>query len=587
MIDNKENIRSILATIYPAEKNETIYTAIQQLVQDFKRTSNLSASVEISRPRFSEKDIILICYGDHLQEPDQLPLTTLYTFLQDHLAGLVNSVHILPFFPYSSDDGFSVINYRKVATDLGDWKEINEISKNFKLMVDFVLNHISTKSEWFQNFLINNPPFIEYFITVDPALDLSNVVRPRSTALLSPFQTATWNKYLWTTFNSDQVDLNYQNPQVLIEMIDILLFYVKQGAQIIRLDAIAYLWKSPGTNCINLPQTHQIVKILRSVLDQIAPGIALVTETNVPHNENISYFGEYNPDLKSSDEAQLVYQFPLAPLILNAFLNGNSNKLLKWVEELPALQEGSVFLNFTASHDGIGIRPVEQILSPEETHKLVSSILEHGGQVSTKSNSDGTNSVYELNATWYDAINVLSTPDDELCIERFIASQVIMLSLAGVPGIYFSSLFGARNCIDCFEKTGRQRSINREKYNLTTLNNKLGNPNSVFAKIFKRYKKLLTIRSTSDAFDPNADQKVIWVNNSIFSILRQSKTGEYILCLVNLTEKHQQVKLSLTNLKLFGKTIWTDKISSKTHSVENDYLDVVLSPYQSFWLHSS
>ena len=586
MIEKRDAIRNPLTNLYPVNKIEVIYSSIQRRIDTFNSNSNYPKSNQTNRPRFSEKDILLICYGDHIQEPTQSPLKTLGAFLEEHLFDAVNGIHILPFFQYSSDDGFSVKDYREVSPDFGQWDDIHKVSKKYNLMVDFVINHVSAKSEWFQNYLNGVDAYSNYFLTVDPKTDLSKVVRPRSTPLLTRYETLRGTEYLWTTFSTDQVDLNFENPEVLLEMIDVLLFYIDQGVNIIRLDAVAYLWKIPGTSCINLPQTHQLIKLFRAVIDEVAPGVALVTETNVPHNENISYFGEFIPELNSSDEAQIVYQFPLAPLILHTFLNGDSAKLNKWIEELPSLPEGSAFLNFTASHDGIGIRPVEQILSTEETQNLISSVIEHRGKVSTKSNPDGTNSVYELNISWYDALNNSAVPDDDLDIERFIASQVIMLSLAGIPGVYLPSLFGARNCISCYEESGRQRSINREKYQWSTLNKELENPVSSHSKIFTRYKHILKIRTSYDAFNPSSEQRVIYLGSSILSFLRCSQSGERILCLVNISPKKQNVEIPLHSIQATGNQAWTDLISNNVYFAPNNCLYIKLVAYQSLWLYS-
>ena len=288
------------------------------------------------------------------------------------------------------------------------------------------------------------------------------------------FDTADGERHVWTTFSEDQIDLNFHNPLVLLELIDVLLFYAARGAQIIRLDAIAYLWKIPGTACIHLPQTHAVVKLVRAILDLTAPAVQLLTETNVPHAENISYFGEYRTERGGSDEAQMVYQFPLGPLTLHTLLTGDTTRLTEWVQGLPELAPGTAFFNFTASHDGIGVRPAEGLLSAGEIRRLVETTLAHGGQVSYKSNADGSRSPYELNITWYDVLNDPAQPAPALDVARFLASQAIMLALAGVPGIYVHSLFGSRSCERCREATGHARSLNREKFWLAEIRQRPG-----------------------------------------------------------------------------------------------------------------
>ena len=409
--------------------------------------------------RTSEKDVVLITYGDQVVEPHKPPLQTLNQLLCRYAKGTINSVHILPFMPYSSDDGFSVIDYASVDPNLGSWTDIQQIAQDFDLMVDLVVNHASTQSSWFQQFLADNPEFEDYFIWVEPGTDLSRVVRPRAQPLLTPFQTASGEHQVWTTFGPDQADLNYHNPEILLKMIEILLLYVEKGARIIRLDAIAYLWKETGSPSIHLPQTHSVVKLFRCVLDAVAPGVQLVTETNVPHLENISYFGN------GSDEAQMVYQFPLPPLVLYTFLSGNASDLSRWASDVSLPSNQTTFFNFLASHDGIGLRPVEGILSPDKIQALVERTLAHGGCVSFKSEADGSQSAYELNISYFDALSDPSGAEPiSLQVQRFMASQAILLSLVGVPGIYIHSLFGSRSDYAGIQASGRYRSVNREKF---------------------------------------------------------------------------------------------------------------------------
>ena len=312
-----------------------------------------------SRPLWDEKTVILITYGDQVRSESDASLEVQRQFLlENRIDEVIDSVHILPFFPYSSDDGFSVIDYRKVNPDVGDWSDVDRFGRSFAMMFDFVVNHCSQQNEWFRRYLRGEAPYTNYFIDVDPGTDLSSVTRPRSLPLLTPFETSRGTKHVWTTFSSDQVDLNFACPDVLIEMLDILLGYVHHGARLIRLDAIGFLWKRVGTSSMHLAETHAVVKLMRELLDDVAPGTILITETNVPHHENVSYFGD-------GDEAHAVYQFSLAPLLLDAFLSGDATSLNEWLADLQYPGEGMTFFNFTASHDGIGVRPLEGLVPPE------------------------------------------------------------------------------------------------------------------------------------------------------------------------------------------------------------------------------
>ncbi|MGZ9236083.1 MAG: alpha-amylase family glycosyl hydrolase, partial [Anaerolineales bacterium] len=365
---------------------------------------NRYVDIPASRPAagdgiLSERDSILITYADQISEPNTSPLQTLTHFCERHLPGSVSSIHLLPFFPYSSDDGFSVIDYQSVNPAFGSWDDISALSRNFRLMFDAVINHASVQHEWFRAFLRDDPQYRDYFIVVEGNPNLSQVVRPRALPLLTEFDTPSGSRQVWTTFSADQVDLNFQNPHVLLEIIDTLLFYVAQGAQLIRLDAIAYLWKEIGTSCIHLPQTHRIIRLFRSVLDAVAPQVLLVTETNVPHSDNISYFGN------GHDEAQMVYNFALPPLLLHTFYAGNSQVLSKWAAGLALPSSRTTFFNFLASHDGIGVNPARGILADHEIDRMIERTVEHGGLVSYKNSPSGTQIPYELNINYFDALS--------------------------------------------------------------------------------------------------------------------------------------------------------------------------------------
>jgi glucosylglycerate phosphorylase len=528
-------------------------------------------------------DALLITYADQFQVPGQAHFSSLSTFIRKHLKNQISAIHLLPFYPYSSDDGFSVINYKEVNPEMGSWDDLQGLRECSNLMFDAVINHISRESDWFQKYQQNLEPYNKYFIEVDPGLDLSRVTRPRARPLLTAVETAAGQAYVWTTFSPDQIDLNYANPDVLLEILDVLLFYIQQGARIIRLDAIAYLWKEIGTSCIHLPQTHRVIKLMRAVLDLAAPDVILITETNVPHQENISYFGQQlegiNKKYPLGDEAQMVYQFPLAPLILHTFRTGDAAALTSWAASLDLPFRSAAFLNFIASHDGIGVRPAEGLLTTEEIQGLVDQTLANGGQVSYKTNPDGSQSVYELNITLFDMLNEPDFTPLDLGVQRFMASQAIMLSLSGVPGIYINSLFGAPNSHREVRKTGRARSINREKYQVSDLERELADPSSRTFKVFSSYTRYLSIRKEHPAFNPLAPQQVLALGSQVFSVLRIAvDQGDTVLCLINITNGRVDLEVDPALLK---SPIWIDLISGGEYQPGK----ITLEPYQVLWLN--
>lgn len=554
---------TLLAKIYGTESAAQIELRLQNLLEHYRG--------KISKPEdasLSERDSLLITYGDQVQEKGKAHLQTLAEFCETHLKGVLGGVHILPFYPWSSDDGFSVKDYRAVDPALGDWKHIERLGESFQLMFDGVINHMSAQGEWFQKLLQNEEPYKDYFVTVEGNPDLSSVVRPRALPLLTEFETLAGKRKVWTTFSADQVDLNFANPDVLLEIFDILLSYAERGAQFLRLDAIAYLWKEIGTTCIHLPQTHAVIQLLRAVFDEVAPHVRLITETNVPHQDNISYFGD------GTNEAQLVYNFALPPLVLNTFRTGDASVLSGWASSLTLASDRTTFFNFLASHDGIGLNPARGILSSADIDALVEQTLAHGGLISYKQNSDGTTSPYEMNINYFDALSNPSSDEPlDLQVDRFMAAQAIMLTIVGMPGIYFHSLFGSRNWKEGVGLTNHNRTINRQKLDRDELEEQLADPNSLRSKVFTRYRELLSARSSTSAFDPHGGQKVLDVGKGVFAILRTSLDElTQVLCLQNVTSQ----ELAIENL--IKKTV-RDLLTNR--SVDSK---ITLKPYQSVWL---
>jgi len=531
-----------------------------------------------SRAQWDQRDAVLITYGDMVRGEGEPPLRSLLRFLENHLSDVLSAVHVLPFFPSSSDDGFAVIDYRQVDPALGDWEDIRALGGDdrFRLMVDLVINHVSSQSVWFRNFANGIAPERHYFIEVEPGTNLNAVTRPRTSPLLRPVQTPSGERLVWATFSHDQIDVDFSNPDVLFEYLDILLFYVHHGARIIRLDAIAYLWKTVGTSCIHLDRTHLVVKILRDVLDLLAPGILLLTESNVPHQENIGYFG-------AGDESHMVYQFSLPPLLLHALETGNSRYLMDWVAGLEPLSPGCTFFNFTASHDGIGLRPLEGLLPDAELDALVERMQQKGGQVSRRENPDGFQTPYELNITYFEALSEPGRKDSNLGIARFLCSQTIMLSLQGIPGIYFNSLIAAPNWLAGVEKTGQARTINRRKWGLAELEDLIGDAVQPASRILTEYRRLLGIRRGQVAFHPDGPQRALQLPAGLFGIERTAPDGsERIRVLANLTAEPLEVRPEQIDHH-FDRRQWNELIEGwSCAGVELGPLR--LAPYQVMWL---
>lgn len=553
-------------------------TDIPALVDEIVQIMRFDAYIALPKPHhnaWTQQDAIVITYSDSIKTPNEQPLRTLRDFTRQELSGFISSVHVLPFFPWSSDDGFSVIDYMAVNEGHGTWNEISAIAGDFLLMADLVINHCSARSRWFENYRKCVDPGKDYFIEVDADADIHDVVRPRTSPLLRETETAEGTKYVWCTFSHDQVDLNFANPKVLLEFVRIIRFYLDRGVKIFRLDAVAFLWKELGTRCINLPQTHELVRLIRTLVEHVDPEAIIITETNIPNRENLAYFGNAN-------EAHVIYNFSLPPLLLHALVSGNCTYLRNWLMSMPPAQNGTAYLNFIASHDGIGMRPAEGLLKDEEIDQLAELMTRFGGKVSMRTVDKEHYRPYELNIALYDALKgTLENGEDAWQFQRFICAHTIMLALEGIPAFYIHSLFGTTNDYQRLQNSAHNRAINRHQWDLTELKALLEDIQDPHSRVFSQLKFLLAIRRHQPAFHPNATQFTLQLGVHIFAFWRQSHDREQsIFCLNNISDKTLDVNLA--DINLIALDDWFDLLSNTQYQ---DLQGVItLAPYQSVWL---
>jgi glycosidase len=577
-----------LAVLYGAEKAAAAFPEIERLMKVYHahRTPEMLADAVSFDPRerFTEGDVILITYGDLITAPGRSPLRTLDDFLGRFMRGSINTVHLLPFFPYSSDRGFAIIDYEDVDPRLGTWQQVERLTQRSRLMFDGVFSHVSSKSRWFQRFLNGRPGFEDYFIafstrdSIDPD-HLRLILRPRTSDLLTPFQSISGPRFVWTTFGPDQVDLNFKNERVLHRVVEVLLYYVRRGADIIRLDAITYAWHELGTRCAHLEGTHALVQLFRAILDVVAPQVALVTETNVPHADNISYFGD------GANEAQMVYNFALPPLVLHTFYTGSCRDLAAWATTLERVSETATYFNFLDSHDGVGLLGAQGILDPEQIAALVERAQRHGSLVSYRDSGGGQRTPYELNVTWYSALNRDDSGESmELQVSRFIASRAIAMALRGVPGVYLPSLFGAKNDTAAVLAGAEPRSINRKTMDEEALYAMLGDRSSWGHQVASRFRRLIRRRIATPAFHPNGGQRVVPAGDAIFTVLRTSVDGrQRVVALTNVTGQPQRVRLENLGPECRAPA-WRDILTSRVLSSEGGGPETTLRPYEVLWL---
>ncbi len=566
---SKKDIKRKLNFIYKSTKSKKelkIYAdEIFQVINKYNKLGKKGKKLKVS-----EKTSALICYGDSLLNSDKEKTIKIFRkFYKKNLDKFFEIIHFLPFYPSSSDSGFAVKDHYQVDKRLGDWSEINKQSKNTNIMADVVINHSSSKGLWFKNFLANKSPGKDYFLTVGKKFNISKVIRPRENKLLKRISIFKENNLLWRTFSDDQIDLNFKNPKVLLRFIKIIINLANNGVTIFRLDAIAYLWKKSGSNCVNLKETHEIIRLFRIVCNSLKSKPIIITETNLPEKENLSYFGRNN------DEAHWIYNFSLPPLLVHSLLFEDSTYLNKWSKKLPYTKIGNNYLNFIASHDGIGMRPVEGYLKKEKLSLLFKRLKKNGGQLSYRKVHGSLKKVYEANITLFNAFQKTDyDKKGKFFFERYISAHAIMIAFEGVPAIYFNSLFGTSNDEYKYIISGNKRDLNRYKWNEKRLNNLLKNKRSKQSRFCKEILNLISIKTQNKAFHPNAKRENLNMGRKIFCFKRTSlDKKQTIYNITNLSSKYQKFKL---NYKFSKYKNLLDK-TSLSHKSE-------LKPFETLWL---
>lgn len=567
----EDRLQAHLRFLYPDSDTAGLS---QQLIQAIG-LEGYRNNVQSRRNNWNEADVIAITYGDSILSPGEKPLSVLTRFLGERLTGVLSSIHVLPFYPSTSDDGFSVVDYHEVDPKLGGWPDIVALAGRFKLMADLVINHASSKSAWFENFKAGIDPGKDYFTTADPEADLSAVVRPRSSPLLQEVETSEGTKHVWCTFSFDQIDLNFKNPQVLIEVVRVIARYLQKGVKLFRLDAVAFLWKEPGTSCLHLQQTHEVIKLLRTLVEHRDPQAVLITETNVPNRENLTYFGNAN-------EAHVIYNFSLPPLLVQALVTGTNRYLKTWMMSMPPAQLGTAYLNFIASHDGIGLRPTEGLMSEEEIEAFIQTMERFGGKISTRRTAEGADKPYEINISLFDALQgAVQGGPDECQEDRFICAHIIMLALEGIPAFYIHSLLATENDKEKLKREGHNRAINRRQWDYEEISRLLDKPDSHHRRVFMELCRIIRVRRRQPAFHPNATQYTLHLGPHLLAFWRQSiNRDQSIFAIHNISNETQEV--SLGEINLIGTDEWVDLIRGSR--VEDRGGKITLAPYQCAWL---
>jgi len=446
------------------------------------------------------------------------------------LKGLFGGVHILPFFyPYDGEDtGFDPINHKEIDSRLGNWKDINLLSKDIDIMADLIVNHISAKSYEFKNFIEKGKKskYSDLFLTYDSVFpkgaskkELSMIYRPRPGNPFTRFNFKDGTqKKIWTTFTSNQIDINVNSKPGIRYLEKIIDIFHQYGIKIIRLDAVGYSIKKRKTNCFMINETFDFIEQLTEKAKK--KSIKVLVEVH----------SHYKTQIKIAKKVDYIYDFALPVLVLDTIFNKNSENLKKWLQISPR----NIF-TVLDTHDGIGIMDVSSeedmpgLIDDQKLHKIINKIHKNTNNQSIKATGDSAQNLdlYQINCTYFDAL-----ARDETA---YLIARAIQFFIPGIPQIYYVGFLAGTNDMSLLKSTNVGRDINRHYYSKSEIKKCLKKP------FIKNLIKLMKDRNSHKAFE--GEFHLIPSSSNIFNVRWVNNNHEAEL-FINLDKLKMRVKFS-------------------------------------------
>ncbi|PKO05162.1 MAG: amylosucrase [Chloroflexi bacterium HGW-Chloroflexi-3] len=506
----------------------------------------------------SEKMLGAVCYVD-LFSGD---LKGLYQKIP-YLCELgVTYLHLMPLFKTpegENDGGYAISSYREVNSDIGTMDELvdlgRELRKNgISLVLDFVFNHTSNEHEWALKAQSGNPIYENYYwIYPDRRMPdayethLREIFPDEHPGAFTFFESI--DKWVWTTFHSYQWDLNYQNPAVFVEMAKEMLFLANAGVEILRLDAVAFIWKRMGTNCENLPEAHLLIQVFNLIARIAAPSLLFKSEAIVHPDDVIKYI--------SPEKCQISYNPLLMALLWESLATREVRLLNHSMQKRLALPDQCAWVNYVRCHDDIG-----WTFSDDDAAELWMNGFDHRKflnefyrgrfpgsfarglpfQENPKTGDSRISGTCASLAGLEKAILVETEKEVELAIKRIALIHGIILTIGGIPLIYLGDEIGSLNDYDYLNdkaKAHDSRWVHRPKYDELKSNKRI-NKNSIESKLYKNLLKLIQIRKTNPVFRNLNTEILVTDNPHIFGYTRKNKS-DYVIVLANFTETPQEI----------------------------------------------
>lgn len=480
----------------------------EEYLIDFERILDKLKIKKNKKFKLNSQDIIFLTYPNSIEN-----LNKLYEFTKENkFEELFSTIHILPFLESDADGGFAVVDYKKVDLKYGTWREIKKFSKRYKLISDLILNHTSNNNKWFLDFLDSRNNF---YFKFDKNFDYSKVFRPRSTSLFTNYL----GTFVWTTFSDKQVDLNLNEVKVFFNFLEIISFYFKKGINILRLDAIPYLFKKSGTSCVNLDENYDLVELFIKSLKHINSEVKFISEVNFGDEVNLNYLEKTSTDL--------IYEFTFPMLLIYCIYNKDFKYFLKWAQDFDFNKDVIFFLS---NHDGISFRGIKNFLNENDFNDFFNSLLRNNFLINYKT-IDGKDEPYELNSTYFSLLKEILNKDPS---KEHLFCFNLLLFIKGVPLIYYLDIIKAQNDYHLFSITNHKRDLSRPKFKYEDYLVKINN------SFFDIFKNLVLIRNQFD-FDKYSF-KIHEEKGFLF--LSYENESEILISISNITSLSKEYKFN-------------------------------------------
>jgi len=628
----EQKLDKLIAFIWSGQDHSLIKEQFCELIAEAQNRFPVDNTIE--EWGWSQRQVALICYGDHIRsrDPHKTPLQALGEFCRQQFQEEVFSqltVHLLPIYqsPYK-DGGFDIADPFAVNPAMGNWDDVRSIRQDFQVAVDFVANHLSIASEWFERYMHDDPLYKNFFIGFDDQDAvrhfereyLPKIYRPRPhnplIAVTKPDGSTRW---VYMTFSDHQADVNYSNPFVFLKMLEVLLFYILQGVSMVRLDAIPYLWKEWGTACAHHPKTHALMQLLRLANDLLNPAVKLLAESMEPLADSMRYLST-----EQEAKAHLAYNFVPCGVIPHSLFTENASIFQRNLQNfLPPGKGVNWAVVCGLTHDGSSINPCrapksvagEAVLDEEQIDAIAQYYAEHGyREIEVRSALGPNNPQYipsdyiqmftdthhekprfvnyktivdeqgQTHKIVYEAISTYASLFDQ-DPAKIVAALGMALALPGIPFTYFTLPFAGLNDFVYYLQTANPRELNRGRVFLEDVMQNLVDQESLTHKVFSVYKKLLRLRVSYPAFHPDGALIPLPADNkTIISFLRASvdKT-QYILIVQNVSSAKQEIDIVLAGDIPVTVNVCLDLMSGQSLPVENHTLHLELQPFAIKW----